>query len=138
VLDLDHAAPAGETAAAETFLVPILKGASKRFPADKLEVFMRVDKASRALISFSLRPKEPFRIAGIVKVLSGEVDGRLEVVQANYAPALVWARGSGAARVLGLIRIGMGAEVTYTAFRRVRPYNERFEVKIGDIKALDF
>jgi len=138
VLDLDHAAPAGETAAVETFLVPILKGASRRFPADKLEVFMRVDKASRALVSFSLRPKEQFRIAGIVKLLSAEVDGRLEVVQANYAPALVWARGSGTARVLGLIRIGMGAEVTYTGFRRVRPYNDRFEVKIGDVKALDF
>ena len=138
VLDLDHAGLASETAAVATFLVPIMKDASKRFPADKLEVFMLVDKTQRALASFSLRPKAPFRIAGVMKVESGEVDGRLEVVQAQYAPTLVWARGSGAARILGFIPYGMGAEVNYTAFRRVSPYNDRFEVKIGDIKALNF
>jgi hypothetical protein len=138
VLDLDHAALASETPDAATFLVPIMKDASKRFPADKLEVFMQVNKARRALTSFSLRPKAPFRFAGVVKLESGEVDGRLEVVQANYTPTLVWARGSGSGRILGLFPIGMGEEVNYSAFRRVHPYNDRFEVKIGDIKALNF
>jgi hypothetical protein len=138
VLDMDHAMLASETGTVATFLVPIMKEASKRFPADKLEVFMQVDKTSRALTSFSLRPKAPFRIAGLMKVESGEVDGRLEVVQAKYAPTLVWARGSGAARILGFIPYGMGAEVNYTAFHRVQPYNDRFEVKIGDLKALNF
>lgn len=138
VLDLDHAAIASETPAAVTFVVPIMKDASKRFPADKLEVFMQVDRTRHALTSFSLRPKAPFRIAGVVKLESAEVDGRLEVVQANYTPALVWARGSGTGRILGLIPIGMGEEVNFSSFHRVHPYNDRFEVKIGDIKALNF
>ena len=138
VLDLDHASLSSETAAAATFHVPILKGASSRFPADKLEVFMNVDKRLGALTSFALRPKEPFRIAGVVKVESGDLEGRLDIVKANTTPALVWWKGTGKFRVLGIIPIGMGREATYADFKRVTPYNERFEVKIGDLKALNF
>lgn len=138
VLDLDHATQYATTDAGVRYLVPIAKGASKRFPADKLELFMDVDKATHTLQGFSLRPKGTFRIAGIVKIEGGEVDGRLAVVQGNYAPALVWARGNGTGRILGLFRVGKGAEFSYCDYKRVRPYNERFDVKIGDVKALDF
>jgi hypothetical protein len=77
-------------------------------------------------------------VAGVLKVESGRVDGRLDVINQNYAPALTWVKGDGQGRLLGLFRIGMGAEQTYSDFRRVKPYNDRFAVKIGDIKALDF
>ena len=138
VLDLDHAVPASETPGSAMFLVPILKGASDRFPADKLQVFMSVDKRLGALTSFSLRPKEPFRFAGVVKVVSGDLEGRLDVVQDNTTPALVWWKGSGNLRIMGLIPIGIGREASYADFKRVTPFNDRFEVKIGDIKALNF
>ncbi len=138
VLDLNHAALAAETPALATFLVPILKGASDRFPADKLEVFMAVDKRLGALTSFSLRPREPFRYAGVVKVVSGDLEGRLDVVKENTTPALVWWKGSGRLRIMGFIPFGIAREASYADFRRVTPYSDRFEVKIGDIKALNF
>jgi hypothetical protein len=138
VLDLDHAGISVETPAAATFLVPILKGASDRFPADKLEVFMSVDRRLGALTSFSVRPKEPFRFAGVVKVVSGDLEGRLGVVKENTTPALVWWRGSGKLRIMGLIPVGIAREASYADFRRVTPFNDRFQVKIGDIKALNF
>lgn len=138
VLDLDHATVAVQSPDTTTFLVPIRKGASPHFPADKLEVFMDVDRKMQALRAFSLRPKGPFRLAGVIKVDAGEVDGRLEVVQANYTPVLVWVRGAGYGHVFGVFRVGRGEQVTYNDFKRVQPYNDRFEVKIGRIKALDF
>ncbi|MGH7997077.1 MAG: hypothetical protein ACREFX_12065 [Opitutaceae bacterium] len=138
VLDLARAIPVTSAGGTTTFLVPIRKHASRRYPGDKLEVFMDVNRKLRALTAFSLRPKRPFRIGGVVKVDHGEVDGRLEVVQAKYAPALVWVRGDGEGRVFGLVPVGRGEEVRYDDFRRVRPYGDRFEVKIGDVKALDF
>lgn len=139
VLDLQHASVFDVEGGMTTFLVPIQKNASGRFPADKLEVFMDVDNRAGVLRAFSLRPKQPFRmIGGMVKVDGGEVDGRLEVVQPNHIPALVWVKGAGSGHVLGFFRVGHGEEVTYTDFRRVHPYNDRFEVKIGDVKALDF
>jgi hypothetical protein len=138
VLDLGHAMLVAETPASATFLVPILKDASNRFPADKLEVFMSVDKQLGALTSFSLRPRQPFRFAGVVRVESGDLEGRLDIVKENTTPALVWWKGSGRLRILGLIPFGIGREASYADFKRVTPYNDRFEVKIGDVKALNF
>jgi hypothetical protein len=138
LLDLDHAALFAHAPDRDTFLVPLFKNATTRFPADKVEVFMDVDPARHTLTSFSVRPKQPFRIAGIFRVDSGQFDGRLEVIQPKYAPALVWAKGNGSGHVLGLFKVGMGAELNFSGFKRVLPFNDRFEVKIGDVKALNF
>jgi hypothetical protein len=89
-------------------------------------------------MGFSMRPKEPFRVAGLLKVESGEVDARFDVVQSNQLPALVWVRGTGTGRVLGFFRMGMGRKLTYGDFKRVTPYADHFAVKIGDVKALNF
>jgi hypothetical protein len=137
-LDFEHATLFGETAETATFLVPIFKNASRRLPADKIEVFMTVDKARGALVAFSLQPRESFRVAGILKLESGFVDGRLEVVNQQYPPALTSVRGSGSLRLLGFFHIGVAGEQDRTDYQRVRPYNDRFSVKIGDVKALDF
>jgi hypothetical protein len=47
-------------------------------------------------------------------------------------------RGSGSLRLLGFFHIGVAGEQDRTDYQRVRPYNDRFSVKIGDVKALDF
>ncbi len=138
VLDLEHATVAGESTGTATYLVPILPGLSRRFPADQLEVFMEVDKASRELKSFSLQPRGPFRVIGVLKVDSGEATGTLEVVKPGYAPTFVRLRAGGVGHLLGIFKITRDYEVTFSDFRRVKPYNDRFEVKIGDVKALNF
>jgi hypothetical protein len=137
-LDLVHARPTSESAKSVTYLVPLVKAASKRWPLDKIQVFMEVDRSAHALVAFRIQPREPFRIAGVFKLDSGYVEGRLEAVQPKFAPALVWWRGSGSGHVLGIFRLGMGSEANYSAFRRVKPYADRFDVKIGDVKALNF
>jgi len=138
-LDLERATLATESATQATYLVPLRKDApSKRFPADKLQVFMDVDKTNHYLTGFSVQPRDSFRVDMLLKVEAGRVDGRLDTVQPNYAPTLVWLKGAGSGHLCGLIKVGRGAELTYSDFRRVRPYNGRFGVKIGDLKALDF
>jgi hypothetical protein len=137
-LDLVHARPFSETPKSVTYLVPLVKAASKRWPLDKIQVFLEVDKSLHALVAFRIQPREPFRVAGVFKLDSGQVEGRLTPVQPAYAPALVWWKGSGSGHVLGIFRLGMGSEANYTAFRRVKPYADRFDVKIGDVKALNF
>jgi len=138
MLDLDNARYEGENAKETTFYVPLEKDAVHRVPADMIEVFMSVDKVRHTLMGFSMRPKQPFRVAGLFKVESGELDARFDVVQADHPPALVWVRGSGTGRVLGFFRMGMGRELTYADFKRVKPYADHFAVKIGDVKALNF
>jgi hypothetical protein len=136
-LDLDHATLAGESATTATFLVP-MQDPSKRLPADKLQVFMDVDKTQNVLTAFSVQPRDTFTLSLVLKVDSGRIDGRLNTVQPNYAPTLVWLKAAASGRFCGLIKIGRGAEVRYSDFRRVRPYSDRFEVIIRDLRVLDF
>ena len=138
ILDLDHARVQSESPSSVAYVVPILREASRRFPADKFQVMMTVDKARSVLTSFSVQQREKFRVAGVASVDSVQVDGRLASVDGRFAPVLVWARGNGRGRILGFIPVSMGREFSYADFRRVKPYRERFGVQIGDIKALHF
>lgn len=135
-LDLDHATVVQETDTSATFLVPLVKEAIKRLPADKVEIFIAVDKGRGAMTGYWAQPRQPFRVAGVLKLVSGRIDGRLEVIQEKYAPVLTYWRADGSLRALGLIKFGLGEERRFSDFKRVKPYNERFDVKIGDLKAL--
>jgi hypothetical protein len=137
-LDLEHATLFSSAADRLTFLVPLTKNSIGRFPADKLEVFMNVDPAQHALTSFSLRPKGVFHMAGVIRVDGGEFEGRMQTIQPKYAPVFVWGKGSGYGKILGIFKVGMGGEVNLSDYKRVMPFNDRFDVKIGDIKALNF
>ena len=134
VLDVEHATLASETAGVATFDVPILKDVSKRFPADKLQVFMRVDKTKEALVSFDVQPRQKFRVAGIASVDSGELTGTLDSVDPRFAPVITYFKGYGSGHVFGFYKVGMGSEVHYSDYKRVKPFEEA-GVKIGDIKA---
>ena len=144
VLDVDHATMISETPTVATFDVPIVKDASKRFPADKLQVLMQVDKAREALLSFSVQQREKFRVGGLVgmaavaSVDTVDVEGRLQWVDDKFAPVLTYVKGNGSGHVFGFFRVGAGSELHYSDFKRVKPYADRFGVKIGDVKALDF
>ena len=137
-LDLEHATLFSSAADRLTFLVPLTKNSIGRFPADKLEVFMNVDPVQHTLNSFSLRPKGVFHLAGVIRIDGGEFEGRLQTILPKYAPTFVWGKGSGYGKVLGIFKVGMGGEVNLSDFKRVLPFNARFDVKIGDIKALNF
>jgi len=137
-LDLDHAALFSTAEDRLTFLVPLTKNSMGRFPADKLQVFMNVDPAKHALMSFSVRPRGVFHVAGIVRVDGGEFEGRLQTIEPKYNPVFVWGKGAGYGKILGLFKVGMGAEYNLSDFKRVMPFNDRFDVKIGDLKALSF
>ena len=67
---------------------------------------MNVDKAAQALTSFSLQPRGPFRVAGVLKVEAGEAEGRLEVVKPGFAPTFVWIKAAGTGRLFGVFQGG--------------------------------
>ena len=57
--------------------------------------------------------------------------------QPAHDPVPVSATGDASATIL-FMKFGGGFEVKRTDFVRVKPYSERFGVKIGPMKALDF
>ena len=137
LLDLDHASLISENDLWANYEVPILPNASGRFPADKLQVIMHVDKTRTELVAFRVQQKDKFRIAGVASVDELEVYGHLTSVDQKYAPVLSSVRWDGAGHLLGLFKMGFGNQQTYSNYRRVVPYAERMGLKPSEPRSLN-
>jgi len=142
IIDFDRAVLSEEGEGAWVYRVPIKPGASRRLPEDKFYVLMRVDQIRHELTRVTVRTTESFRLSGVAglaaKVDQVEIDAHFAVIDEQYAaqPAQISAAGSG--RIAWVFRVGGRAEVAWTEMVRVKPYRDRFDVQIGDVKALDF
>ncbi len=138
ILDFPRATVADETAADVIFTVPILPGASRRLPAEKFYVLMQVSKERGELVRFALRTTEAFRVVGVARVDNVEADAHFGVIDPQYVAQPVKVTAAGAGRVVWLFRVGGRAEISWSDFQRVQPYSDRYNVTIGELKALDF
>jgi len=137
VIDFDRAQAVTSTAEAIVYEVPLQKGASRRFPEEKFTVFMTVQPERETLEHFALRAREAFRMVGVARIEKVEIDARFQSVDPAHVPQPAVITASGAGRVL-FFRVGGSAEITWTDFKRVTPYNDRFVVEFGELKVLDF
>lgn len=137
LLELPRAEVVAETAAETTYEVPLRKGDNQRLPPEKFQVFIRVDRAKPALAFIEVKLRRAWRVAGVVKVKSGEVRIEFAAVRPEFAPAVtrIAAEGSGS---LLLVTMTRRTEAARTDFKRVTPYNERLKVKLGPLEVLDF
>ncbi len=137
VMDLERARAVGESAGEVIFEIPLLPGASKRLPEDKFVVHMTVDPVKQTLQAFNLKTLGSFRAMGVAKIENIEIEARFHTIDEQFAPQpeRVFARGSGK---LFFFRVGGAAEIIWSDYKRVRPYMDRFEVKIGELKAFGF
>ncbi len=78
-----------------------------------------------------------FRVKLVVKVKTGEASIDFGAVDPARDPIPVQMSGDATATVL-FLKFGGSFDVKRTEFQRVKPYSERFGVKIGPMKALDF
>jgi hypothetical protein len=142
ILDFPRATLREESAEAWSYLVPIKPRASRRLPAEKFTVQIDVSRARTEIARVRVWTNESFRLTGltglVAKVDDVQIDARFAVVDAAFPaqPATVQAAGSG--RIAWLFPVGGKAEITWGAFARVKPYRDRFNVEIGEVKALDF
>jgi len=137
VLDFNRAQVTREDAQEIVYEVPLKKSASRRFPAEKFTAYMTVDRARSQLVHFGLKARESFRMVGVAKVEKVEIEAKFATVETPYAaqPSVITASGTG--KIL-FFRMGGSAHVTWTDFKRVTPYNDRFVVELGELKVLDF
>lgn len=137
VIDLRTATVTSETAQALVFEVPLKKDGNDRFPPEKFQVLVRVTRATSALENIAVRLRSSFRSKLILKVKSG--DGTLDfaVVNPKYPPTLTAITGDASASVI-FISVGGELELKRTELKHVKPFDERFEVQIGTLKAIDF
>lgn len=137
LLELPRAVVATETDAVITYEVPLRSGDNQRLPPEKFQVFVHVARTRPALALIEVKLRSAWRVAGVVKVKSGDVRIEFDEVRPDFAPAVtrVAAEGSGS---LLLVPVTRRTEAKRTDFKRVTPYNERLKVKLGPLELLDF
>jgi hypothetical protein len=134
--ELDQAAVLEETDQTVTYEVPLRKMDNVRLPPEKFQLLMRVNKARRAFESASIRLRSPVRAVLLLKLKSGEADVGFATVDPKFAPPVTSIHADGTGSVM-FVRVGGSYDQVRSDFKRVKPYDERFEVKLGPLKTLD-
>lgn len=137
VLDVGRSFMASETETHWVFEIPLLKFGNERFPPEKFQVQARLKKDGALLENLSVLLRDSFRAKLIVKVKSGDASLDFAQIDPKHPPTLVSISGDADWSIL-FIGGGAAIELKRTDLRRVKPYGERFEVKIGTLKAIDF
>lgn len=137
LLVLTEAKLVRETDGELVYEVPLKKDDNNRLPPEKFEVLVTLNRGAQTLRAIDVQLKKSWRVAGLVNVKSGEAHLAFETVQPEHGPAVTRIMGEGRATIL-MVPVGAKAEVTRGEFKRVTPYDERFQVKIGPLKAIDF
>lgn len=137
VIDFERAAVVRTDEVGVVYEVPLMPGASRRFPEEKFTVLLTVHPKRETLEHFALKARESFRMVGVAKIDRVEIDVRFAVVDPAHAPQPSVIAASGAGRVL-FFPVGGSAEITWTDFKRVTPWKDRFVVEFGELKVLDF
>jgi hypothetical protein len=137
LLDLERAVVADETPAAITYEIPLIKNDNQRMPPEKFRVTARVNKERRTLENVGVRLREALRMALVLKLKSGEADLNFDVVDPQFSPPITSLRADGEGSIL-FVKVGGNYSATRTDFKRVKPYSERFTVKLAPLQFLDF
>jgi len=137
LLDLARATVVEETPTVVIYEIPLIKNDNQRLPPEKFRVTARVNKARQAFENVGVRLREALRMALVVKLKSGEADLHFDVVDPQFAPPITSLRADGEGSVL-FVKVGGNYSATRTDFKRVKPYSERFTVKLAPLQLLDF
>jgi hypothetical protein len=137
LVDIDRATVATEDDTSITYDVPLRAEHNHRFPPDKFQVLMKVDKAHRTLEHIAVHLRAPLRLVLVVNVKSGELDVDFNSVDPVHNPAMTSVRGDGLLSIF-FVNVSRNGTLTRTDFKHVTPFGERFNVQVGPVKALDF
>ena len=136
-IDLRHAVVVSDDAESVTYEVPLRNDKTATIPVEKFQLMARVGKQSRAFENVALHLRSGFRVKLVVKVKSGGANMDFSVVDPQQPPVPTRLTGDASASLM-FVNFKASFDVKRTDLKRVKPYSERFGVKIGPLKALDF
>ncbi len=134
--DLEHLQVISDEHGRITYQVALKGDGAQKIPVDKLALAVRIDKTRRTIENVGGSLTEPIRMKLIVKVNSADVNIDFSTIDPKYGPVITTFHGTGEGSAL-FMKVGVEADRTRADFQRVKPYDERFEVKIGALKTID-
>ena len=118
--------------------MPLLPDEETGFSTDKIRMVVNLDPTDETLQKIDARLTEAVRQKAVAKVK----DLHLTIEFSRPLPdeeavALIKLRGQAAASML-FFPVGGEVQLERSNFRRVTPYDDRFEVQVGPATTLDF
>ena len=137
-VDVDHISLLAETATEATYAIPMRKGLKAGpLKLEKLELVIRISTADRVLTGLTVRLLDNVRLMLVANVKSGEFSA--DFVRPDPAHGPIMARLQGAADASFLFKkFTADVNTTRKDFAWVTPYDERFKVQIGPLRAIGF
>lgn len=117
--------------------VPLRPIEESAFPPEKFQVFVKIGRQKHELRAIDLKLRERARVAVVLNVKAASAHIEFATVRDDAGPAIAKIDASGSATVM-FMPIGGRAEATRTDFKRVTPYDDRFVVKPGPLRTIDF
>jgi hypothetical protein len=136
-INVNRSTIAEESATHWVFEIPLRTVGNDRFPPTKFRVQARIKKDGLLLENISVLLRESFRSLLVVKVKSGDASLEFTPIDPRFPPTLVAIAGDADWSVM-FVGSGRSIDLKRTELKHVKPYDERFEVKIGTLKAIDF
>jgi hypothetical protein len=136
--DLAHATVLAEDAGSVTYEVPLrTKGNGGGSVFDAFQVTARVNKRRREFEHATFRQRAPMRVDVVAKVSEAEIDCEFTPVDPAFPAVITRETQQATVRVLFVKRL-LKFEMRRGDFRHVTPYDERFGVKLGPIRTIQF
>ena len=136
--DLEHATVLAEDRTSVTYMVPLrTNGNGGGSPFDLFQATARVNKQRREFEHATFRQREPMRVELVAKVSDAVIDCEFGPVDPNFPAVITRETQRATVRVLFVKRV-LSFEMVRSDFRRVTPYDERFGVRLGPIRTIQF
>lgn len=120
-----------------TYEVPLRPIEGSPFPPEKFQVFVKVARENHALHAIDLKLRDRVRLALVLNVKAADAHIEFAAVRPDTGPAIAKIAASAAGSV-AFIPVGGRVEATRSDFKRVTPYDDRFVVKPGPLRTIDF
>jgi hypothetical protein len=136
--DLLHAAVVAETETSVTYAVPLReKGEGSSSPFDGFQVTARVSKPRREFEHATFRQRSAMRVAVVARVSDAVIDCDFGPADPAFPAVIMTEHEEATVRIL-FVKRRLKVEVRRDGFARVTPYDDRFGVKVGPLRSVDF
>lgn len=138
VPQIDRAQVVAEDDATVTYSVPLLPPGEKDRMLEKFELTARINKSSRQFETVTIRQQAPMRVKLIAKVSAMLLQIDFSTPDPRYPAFATKMTARGSVALLFGQRRDFAVESVRTELQHVTPYDERFQVQIGEARTIEF
>jgi hypothetical protein len=135
--DLVHATVTAEDEKSVTYEVPLRTTGGGGAAFDAFQVTARVSRQRREFEHATIRQRSPMRVEVLARVTDAEIDCEFTSVDPRF-PSVITRETQKATVSILFVKRAVSFEMKRADFSHVTPYDERFGVKLGPIRTIQF